>query len=141
MSLRVGGPLLRSLSAGHNIRINLLPLCHWRPTATSSGGVVHHFSDGGSGDKGPSWRKSQLERLESKFHADGDDDDGPPVIESDGDVQQMWREMEGRVTKRRLPPKLGSVEARGRPTGRRNVRKSEEDVWLEAGLYAREDGG
>lgn len=68
------------------------------------------------------WRKSQLDKLEQKF---------APTIESDDQVQPMWKDMESRVTKRRPM----TVEERKGISGRRNVRKTDEDSWLEAGLY------
>ena len=52
-------------------------------------------------------------------------------VKSDDDVQQMWRNMESRVTKRRPL----TLEQRQGKTGRRNVKKTDEDAWLEAGLY------
>lgn len=43
----------------------------------------------------------------------------------------MWKEMESRVTRRRSL----SLEQRGGVSGRRNIRRSDEDEWLEAGVY------
>eukprot|EP00978_Attheya_sp_CCMP212_P024767 scaffold78453_cov52-Attheya_sp.AAC.1 len=92
------------------------------------------------------WRKKQLDQITDKFSDKGDDDDeqeeeeereveldseGIPIIKSDEDVQEMWRAMESRVTKR---PSLTLAE-RGGKIGRRNIRKTEEDEWLQAGLY------
>ena len=55
----------------------------------------------------------------------------PLQIDNYEDVQPMWKEMESRVTRRRSL----TLEQRGGKTGRRNVRRSDEDVWLEAGVY------
>ena len=46
--------------------------------------------------------------------------------------------MESRVTRRRS---LTAVERKAGEVGRRNIRKSDEDVWLEGGLYNEADGG
>jgi hypothetical protein len=43
----------------------------------------------------------------------------------------MWKEMESRLTRRRSL----TLEQRGGKSGRRNVRRRDEDVWLEAGVY------
>ena len=47
----------------------------------------------------------------------------------------MWTAMESRVTRRSLPPRLGSEAAAKRQAGRSNIKKTEEDHWLEAGVY------
>ncbi len=47
-------------------------------------------------------------------------------------IQPMWTAMESRVTRRGLPRKLDGVPS---PAGRTNVKKTEEDHWLEAGVY------
>ncbi len=57
--------------------------------------------------------------------------DAPLAIDEYEDVQPMWKEMESRVTRRRSL----THEQRGGVSGRRNVRKSDEDMWLEAGVY------
>lgn len=90
------------------------------------------------------WRRAQIEKVERKFSEAENDcvDEGedsadrsePLSIESDEDLQDVWRNMESRVTKRRS---LTAAE-RGGIVGRRNIRKSDEDVWLESGVY---DGG
>lgn len=95
------------------------------------------------------WRKNQINEIERKFRAmaatdekhDGDNAskrerftwgyDNIDEVKSDDDVQQMWRNMESRVTKRRPL----TLEQRQGKTGRRNVKKTDEDAWLEAGLY------
>lgn len=48
----------------------------------------------------------------------------------------MWKGMESRVTKRRS---YTPAEREGR-VGRANVRRTDEDVWLEQGLYDDGDG-
>jgi hypothetical protein len=73
------------------------------------------------------WRKEQLDRLERKFT----DQQPPQAIEDDGGLQPAWKAMESRVTKR----KLMTTEQRRGKTGRSNIRRTEEDVWLESGLY------
>ena len=59
------------------------------------------------------------------------DGDVPLAIDKDEDVQPMWKGMESRVTKR----KSLTLTQRGGLSGRRNVRRSDEDIWLEAGVY------
>lgn len=77
---------------------------------------------------GVEWRKQQLEKLERKFV-------NPAVtVDSDEDLQPMWKEMEGRVTRRR--PRT-VAENQGR-TGRENIRKTDEEYWLREGLYSEE---
>lgn len=77
------------------------------------------------------WRKKQLDRLERKFSVE------PPTQEigSDDELQPMWQQMERRVKNRRS---LG-VDESNRKIGRTNVRKTDEDIWLQEGLYE-EDG-
>jgi len=106
------------------------------------------------------WRRNQIDKIESKFapeesgeHDEGEDegnsaaesdeadkdvvtssndDETLPDIQSDDDLQPMWRDMESRVTRRRS---LTSAQREPGKIGRRNVRKSDEDMWLESGLY------
>lgn len=84
----------------------------------------------GSGEQpttstGVEWRKVQLDKLERKFTE-------PLVeVESDEDLQPMWQEMESRVTRRR--PR--TVKEMGGRTGRVNVKKTDEEMWLREGLY------
>jgi hypothetical protein len=80
------------------------------------------------------WRKHQLDRLlllqQQKFQpaqevmiaSDDDDDD---------DLQPMWKDMERRVTRR----KPVTIQQAGPKVGRRNVRPTDEEAWLQAGLY------
>ena len=86
------------------------------------------------------WRRSQIDKLEEKFATDDKDRDGTDdsvKIESDEELQPMWRDMESRVTKRRS---LTAAQRKGK-VGRRNIRKSDEDMWLESGLYDNGKGG
>jgi len=64
-----------------------------------------------------------------------------PIINEYDDVQQMWRDMESRVTKRRSVT-LAQAKEMGRNVGRQNTRKTDEEVWLSAGVYdgASDDG-
>jgi predicted acetyltransferase len=82
---------------------------------------IHRWlTTGGSGST--EWRKSQLDKLEQSFAS---------TIENDEQIQPMWKDMESRVTRR----KSFTVEERKGVIGRRNVRKTDEDNWLQAGLY------
>ena len=69
------------------------------------------------------WRKVQLNRLRQNFHG--------PIIESDDELQPMWKDMESRVLRRKSVP---IENAKGR-VGRSNVRPTDEESWLVAGLY------
>lgn len=109
----------------------------WRKGQLDS--VAERFRHGGAADD----RICQSNNDENTVGREGADMHGTaPVINSDDDLQQMWRDMESRVLNRRS---LTAAERGGR-VGRRNVRKSDEDVWLEAGVYdhtagAGSDGG
>jgi hypothetical protein len=94
-----------------------------------------------------------LEKLESKFtnnDGDGDkissslsssDNNLSPTdtsksmttvdVKSDDELQPMWKEMESRVVRR----KPRTVSESGGRTGRMNIRKTDEEVWLQEGLY------
>lgn len=94
------------------------------------------------------WKRNHYRKIGDKFQPnikDNSDIDSsettssdrypePMKIDSYEDVQPMWKEMESRVTRRRSL----TIEQRDGVSGRRNVRRSDEDVWLEAGVY---DGG
>ena len=82
-----------------------------------------------------SWRKAQLEEVENKFSKKADEDNETRIVEREEDLQQMWRDMESRVTRR----KTLTAEQRGGKVGRRNIRRTDEDTWLDAGLYNKED--
>eukprot|EP00429_Kryptoperidinium_foliaceum_P004186 CAMPEP_0176012258 /NCGR_PEP_ID=MMETSP0120_2-20121206/5703_1 /TAXON_ID=160619 /ORGANISM="Kryptoperidinium foliaceum, Strain CCMP 1326" /LENGTH=84 /DNA_ID=CAMNT_0017345139 /DNA_START=183 /DNA_END=434 /DNA_ORIENTATION=- len=73
------------------------------------------FSQSAS-SSGMEWRKKQLDKLERKFS------EPAVVIDNDEDLQPMWKEMEGRVTRRR--PR--TVAENGGKTGRENVKKTDE---------------
>jgi hypothetical protein len=77
-----------------------------------------------SASVGGGWRKKQLEKLEKKFTE-------PSIIDSDEKLQSEWSAMESRVTNRR--PR--TLRETGGKSGRINVRKTDEDIWLQEGLY------
>lgn len=79
-------------------------------------------------DGGGEWRKHQLDKLSKKF-------DEPNVIDSDEDLQPMWKAMESRVVNRRTL----TAAQKGGKTGRTNIRKTDEEAWLQAGLYEEEE--
>mmetsp|Transcript_21830 Transcript_21830/g.47533 ORF Transcript_21830/g.47533 Transcript_21830/m.47533 type:complete len:228 (+) Transcript_21830:245-928(+) len=108
------------------------------------------------------WKRDHYRKIEDKFPSEGEDGNATASEEENGvnattatatatasakqqseplnidnyeDVQPMWKEMESRVTRRRSL----TLEERGGLSGRRNVRKSEEDMWLEAGVYEDSD--
>lgn len=72
------------------------------------------------------WRKVQLDRLRKSF----EQRDGP-VIEKDDDLQPMWKDMESRVVRR----KSLTIDQAGRRIGRKNIRPTDEESWLNAGMY------
>ena len=81
---------------------------------------------------GGEWRKEQLNKLENRFtdqHSSRIDSEN--LIQSDEDLQPMWKQMESRVANRR-PRTLADTGGR---TGRRNIKKTEEEMWLQEGLY------
>ena len=106
------------------------------------------------------WRKKQLEHLEQKFKTNAmkqktrtpcnDKTDTTTTtnvivpkpstaatiattmdVQSEDELQPMWKEMEGRVTRR----KLRTILETGGKTGRCNIRKTDEEYWLQGGLY------
>ena len=84
--------------------------------ASSTGGA-------GNGERDLEWRKVQLDRMRKNF--------SEPSIESDDDLQPMWKEMESRVLRRRSL----TIEKAGGQVGRTNVRATDEESWLKAGMY------
>jgi hypothetical protein len=76
--------------------------------------------------KDPEWRKVQLDRLSKNF-----DQRKEPVIEKDDDLQPMWKDMESRVVRRRTL----TIEQAGGRVGRTNIRPTDEESWLKAGMY------
>eukprot|EP01083_Nonionella_stella_P062727 163103_1 len=77
------------------------------------------------------WKKGQLKKLEKNALQT---DDEPLDIRSDDEVQQMWKDMESRVTKRPTMT-ISQAALKGKKAGRSNVRKTDEEAWLQAGLY------
>jgi len=131
--------------------------CHQSDIWARSNHHPRHFlsrtfppqSSDDSKPKTPEWRKYQLDKLsaslskniQSNTPTDEDDDDstnkqGIPVINSDDELQQMWKEMESRVINRKVYT-VQQSESKGRTIGRGNVKRTDEEVWLDAGLYTR----
>jgi len=87
-----------------------------------------------------SWRKDELHAIQEKFGVKGvNGNDGIEVVKSNEELQSHWKDMESRVTKRRRPLTVAEAAEKGKPIGRRNVRQTDEEAWLEAGLYSRSD--
>jgi hypothetical protein len=96
------------------------------------------------------WKRDQLNSISDKFLGDSSTKfvDGsqsqrnqqrqqqqqPLEIASDDEVQPMWREMESRVLRRKSVT-VAEALTKGMKIGRRNIRSTDEDVWLDAGLY------
>jgi hypothetical protein len=78
------------------------------------------------------WRKIQLDNLHTKMNSNPMID--TKMIQQDDELQDTWKQMEGRVTKRRLTPIIAH-NTTTITTGRRNIKKTEEDIWSEQGLY------
>jgi len=84
---------------------------------------------------GMEWRKQQLDKLEEKFTSSSPSFSEPSVhVDNDEDLQPMWKQMESRVIRRR--PR--TIEEMGGRTGRKNVKKTDEEMWLSEGLYDNE---
>ena len=84
------------------------------------------------------WRKGQLNKITDKFDTSADSKKPKPepkevpiTSEDDEEVQPMWKDMESRVLRRRSIP----VSDAGSKVGRRNIGKTDEEVWLDAGFY------
>jgi hypothetical protein len=89
--------------------------------------IRSHSTDGNkkaTSSVGKEWRKTQLENLEKKFLE-------PLEIESEEELQPMWQSMESRVKHR----KPRTLQETGGKTGRVNIRKTDEEMWLKEGLY------
>jgi hypothetical protein len=88
-----------------------------------------------SASTGGEWRKKQLEKLEKKFTEPYEMPVWPEMepldIDSDEELQPMWAAMENRVKNRR--PR--TLRESGGKTGRINIRKTDEEIWLKEGLY------
>ncbi len=100
------------------------------------------------------WRKGELSKVTNKFNNNIDHHDtsssvtsgndssdkseielGKPLaIDNDEEVQQMWKDMESRVTRRKSLT-LSEAKLMGKGVGRRNIRRTDEEAWLDAGLY------
>ena len=95
------------------------------------------------------WKKGQLAKVRDNFKNPNETNDlipssthkrvgvavtTPDRIESDEEVQPMWQEMESRVLNRRSLTKE-QARMKGKRSGRSNLRPTDEDAWLSAGLY------
>ncbi len=92
------------------------------------------------------WRKNQLSKVTQKFDEhqnDGSDEnlrkddvdkEEKTIINSDDDLQPMWRAMESRVLNKRTMT-IEEAKRKQKPVGRRGLRRTDEEAWLEAGLY------
>jgi iron uptake system EfeUOB component EfeO/EfeM len=109
-----------SLSRGHFARNSMRTLANRFPFSRT-------FSND---DEVPSekaeWRKQSLDQLERRFAKEP-----TKLVHNEADLQPEWKAMESRVVKRRT---LTLDEVNGK-TGRENIRLTEEDVWMESGLY------
>ena len=100
---------------------------------TAPAASTHSFSsDAKPPLTGTEWRKAQLDKIENRFKGK---QLAALTIDSEEDLQPMWKEMEGRVTKRK-PRTLADT---GGKSGRMNIKKTEEEVWLAQGLYSKDD--
>ena len=99
------------------------------------------------------WRRGELTKLSDRLTNEpandtspqssneenkGIDTTQPLSIKSDEDVQQNWKDMESRVTRRRSLT-LAEAKRNGKGIGRKNMRKTDEEAWLEAGLYHKDE--
>jgi hypothetical protein len=87
------------------------------------------------------WRKFELDRLESRVTMEKENKDETTTTIDDNDemnIQPMWKDMERRVT-RRKPMTITEAKEKGKSIGRTNVRRTDEDTWLQAGLYDGKD--
>ena len=75
-------------------------------------------------------KNNMIKSTVKKFNSD----DGTPKNDNEDEVQQMWLDMESRVTKRKSMT-IQQAAKSGKGVGRRNIRRTEEDAWLEAGVY------
>jgi hypothetical protein len=101
-------------------------------TVLSTGNALRGFSSGEDGGSSSAplanmeWRKKQLNKLENKFQ-----ESELLTIVSEEDLQPMWKSMERRVKNRRPRTK----EELGGRTGRTNIKQTDEEMWLQEGLY------
>lgn len=83
------------------------------------------------------WRKHQLDKLEQKFattNTQTTKKEAPGTImkiENEDELQPMWKQMESRVTKRRSK----TLAETGGKSGRSNIKRTDEEMWLKEGLY------
>ena len=108
---------------------------------------VTHSSDDSTPKLSSEWRKHQLDKLSTKLsnsiksepyekdQRDSAPREGIQSINSDEELQQMWKDMESRVVNRKLWT-VQQLQTKGRVIGRGDVRKTDEEMWLEAGLYS-----
>lgn len=83
------------------------------------------------------WKKDEIRKITSKFQpisSTDTSDISPLQIEKYEDIQPMWRDMESRVTRRKTMT-VEEAARKGKGIGRRNVRRTDEEAWLKAGLY------
>jgi hypothetical protein len=99
-----------------------------------------HFASSSLDD----WRKQQLQKLQQKFSNENNsishsnnNNSSILFIDSEEELQPQWKEMESRVTRRKPRSVQQTIDGRPvkRPTGRMNVRKTDEDVWAQEGMY------
>ena len=81
------------------------------------------------------WRKRQILKLEEKFNYQAWPEYPIQQIQTDDDLQGAWKQMESRVTRRMAPLTKEQLLSRGKSLGRKNIKKTEEEEWLKAGLY------
>ena len=105
----------------------------WQPDGLDFGTTTWR-SVTSSSTSGLEWRQRQLLKLEQKFETKSTAEPAQ-TIESADDLQQMWREMEGRVTRRRMR----TAEEMGGKTGRTNIKSTDEEYWLQEGLYEEQE--
>eukprot|EP00527_Entomoneis_sp_CCMP2396_P007134 CAMPEP_0198143300 /NCGR_PEP_ID=MMETSP1443-20131203/6273_1 /TAXON_ID=186043 /ORGANISM="Entomoneis sp., Strain CCMP2396" /LENGTH=149 /DNA_ID=CAMNT_0043806519 /DNA_START=97 /DNA_END=542 /DNA_ORIENTATION=- len=93
---------------------------------------------------GSEWRKHQLDKLEQKFSGGNNNNNNrgqqwttgtdiyaePEIIQHDEELQPMWKNMESRVRGRKPRTKAEN----GGKTGRQNIKKTDEELWLIEGL-------
>mmetsp|Transcript_18217 Transcript_18217/g.21874 ORF Transcript_18217/g.21874 Transcript_18217/m.21874 type:complete len:138 (-) Transcript_18217:56-469(-) len=120
--MRSARSLLRTQSVIQSRGVNCRLRSSLRSFASTSESEKEEGRSGSSSNQ--EWRKVQLDKIEKKFQ-------DPLQINNYEDVQPMWKEMESRVTKRRTL----TLAQRGGKSGRMNIRKTEEEAWLQAGLY------
>ena len=104
-----------------------------RSSSSSTDNVDENSSSSSSSTE---WRKHQLDKLEQKFAPTNTQTTKKPApdiltIESEDELQPMWKQMESRVTKRRSK----TLAETGGKSGRSNIKRTDEEMWLREGLY------